>query len=53
MRNLNVTFGDSRDEKKLKRFFPFLPSDHIRTTEKLKSSSWNGHALIDNPLSQK
>ena len=29
MKKLNVTFGDSRDEKKLKRFFPFEPKDHI------------------------
>lgn len=29
MRNLQVKHGDSRDEKKLKRFFPFEPKDHI------------------------
>ena len=29
MRKLNVTHGDSRDEQKLKRFFPFEPRDHI------------------------
>ena len=29
MRNLKVTHGDSRDEKKLKRFFPFEPKDHL------------------------
>jgi len=29
MRRLNVTHGDSRDEKKLKRFFPFEIKDHI------------------------
>ena len=29
MRNLNVTHGDSRDEKARKRFFPFTPLDHI------------------------
>ena len=29
MRKLNVTHGDSRDEKKRKRFFPFTPQDHL------------------------
>ena len=29
MRNLNVSMGDSRDEKGLKRFFPFTPRDHL------------------------
>ena len=29
MRKLNVTHGDSRDEKKRKRFFPFSPQDHL------------------------
>ena len=29
MKNLNVTYGDSRDEKKRKRFFPFNPEDHL------------------------
>ena len=29
MRNLNVSMGDSRDEKGLKRFFPFTPQDHL------------------------
>ena len=29
MRRLKVTHGDSRDEKKLKRFFPFEIKDHI------------------------
>ena len=29
MRNLNVTHGDSRDDRKLKRFFPFEPRDHL------------------------
>ena len=29
MKRLNVTQGDSRDEKQRKRFFPFLPQDHL------------------------
>ena len=29
LRNLNITRGDSRDEKGLKRFFPFEVRDHI------------------------
>ena len=29
MRKLKVKHGDSRDEKKRKRFFPFSPQDHI------------------------
>ena len=29
MRKLNVSRGDSRDELKLKRFFPFEPRDQI------------------------
>ena len=29
MRKLNVTHGDSRDEQKRKRFFPFSPQDHL------------------------
>ena len=29
MRKLNVTHGDSRDEKERKRFFPFTPQDHL------------------------
>ena len=29
MRKLNVTHGDSRDESKRKRFFPFSPRDHL------------------------
>ena len=33
MRRLNVTHGDSRDEKKLKRFFPFEIKDHIIPSE--------------------
>ena len=27
--NLNVSMGDSRDEKGHKRFFPFTPQDHL------------------------
>ena len=27
--NLIVSIGDSRDEKGLKRFFPFTPQDHL------------------------
>ena len=33
MRRLNVTHGDSRDEKKIKRFFPFEIKDHIIPSE--------------------
>ena len=33
MRRLKVTHGDSRDEKKLKRFFPFEIKDHIIPSE--------------------
>ena len=29
MRRLNVTHGDSRDEKDRKRFFPFSPQEHL------------------------
>ena len=29
MTKLNVTHGDSRDEKERKRFFPFTPQDHL------------------------
>ena len=29
MSKLNVTQGDSRDEKERKRFFPFTPQDHL------------------------
>ena len=33
MRRLEVTHGDSRDEKQLKRFFPFEIKDHIIPSE--------------------
>ena len=33
MSRLKVTHGDSRDEKKLKRFFPFEIKDHIIPSE--------------------
>lgn len=29
MRGLNISRGDSRDEKQLKRFFPFEVKDHM------------------------
>ena len=29
MRKLDVVKGDCRDEKKLNRFFPFEPKDHL------------------------
>ena len=29
LRNLGVVLEDSRDDEKLKRFFPFKPIDHI------------------------
>ena len=35
MRKLNVTHGDSRDEKERKRFFPFTPQDHLLPSKDL------------------
>ncbi|GAV04986.1 hypothetical protein RvY_15179-2 [Ramazzottius varieornatus] len=32
MQTLKVRAGDSRDEKKRNRFFPFLPADHLAPT---------------------
>ena len=34
MRKLDVVKGDCRDEKKLNRFFPFEPKDHLIPREK-------------------
>ena len=42
MSRLKVTHGDSRDEKKLKRFFPFEIKDHIIPSE-CKIFSINNH----------
>ena len=43
MRKLNVTHGDSRDEKERKRFFPFTPQDHLIPSTDL--------SFIPNPVS--
>ena len=37
MRKLDVVKGDCRDEKKLNRFFPFEPKDHLIPREKKNS----------------
>ena len=36
MKKLEVTMGDCRDEKKLNRFFPFEPKDHLIPRKKNK-----------------
>ena len=42
MRKLDVIMGDCRDEKKLNRFFPFEPKDHLipRKKNKTKNTSF-------------
>ena len=47
MRKLNVKHGDSRDEKKRKRFFPFSPQDHlIPSNEGLCDHKTNKYMII-------
>ena len=45
MRRLNVSHGDSRDEKKLKRFFPFEVKDHIIPSEYIYPAIQNFNEL--------
>ena len=41
MRKLDVVKGDCRDEKKLNRFFPFEPKDHLIPREKKEEFQMN------------
>ena len=47
MQQLNVTFGDSRDKKNLKRFFPFEPKDHIIPRPGKKTGSYYAYTKWD------
>ena len=40
MRQLNVTFGDSKDEKKLQRYFPFEREFEKGVEKELKINAW-------------
>ena len=48
MTKLNVTHGDSRDEKERKRFFPFTPQDHLLPSkvQTVKLVNWQSIILI-------
>ena len=48
MRKLNVIHGDSRDEKKRKRFFPFTPQDHLLPSKDLIPNTMSLSLLIFN-----